>query len=44
MKLDEEEVVKSRMKIIKGSVPHVHVKAIRVANKKATTIQGLELF
>lgn len=38
MRLDEEEVVKSRMKTHKGSVPHVHVKAMKVANKKVTTI------
>lgn len=43
-KLDEEELVKSRVKVHKGSVPHVIVKGIKVSNKKVTTIQGLELF
>jgi translation initiation factor 1 (eIF-1/SUI1) len=42
--LDEEELVKSRMKVHKGSMPHVLVKAMKVSNKNVTTISGLELF
>ncbi len=42
--LDEEQLIVQRAKTYKGSVPKVLVKAIRVANKKATCINGLELF
>ena len=42
--LDEDQLIISRSKTYKGQVPKVLVKAIRVANKKATCITGLELF
>ena len=41
---DEDEVVKSRVRVVKGPVPRVQVRAQRVQNKKQTVISGLELF
>lgn len=42
--LDEEEITLKRSKIHGGSIPLVKVTAQRVANKKQTTIVGLELW
>ena len=42
--LDEEELVKSRVKNYRGPVPRVLLKAMRVCNKKVTTIEGLGLY
>ena len=42
--LDEEEVIKTRQKVFRGSVPKLLIKAQRVANKKVTIITGLELW
>lgn len=42
--LDEEQLVKERSKIYKGTIPKVKIVAERVANKKQTTIKGLELY
>ncbi len=42
--LDEEQLLGNRAKTYMGAVPKVLVKVICVANKKATCINGLELF
>jgi translation initiation factor 1 (eIF-1/SUI1) len=44
IQLDEEEVIKTRSKTFKGSVPKLLIKAQRVANKKVTIVTGLELW
>jgi translation initiation factor 1 (eIF-1/SUI1) len=42
--VDQGEIIKTRVRTFKGSVPKVLVKAHRVQNKKQTVISGLELF
>eukprot|EP00347_Sterkiella_histriomuscorum_P011099 403373759 len=44
VQIDEQEIIKDRVKFFRGEIPMVKVQAKRVQNKKQTVITGLELY